>query len=79
MGMGDVKLAALMGAATGFPAVFVALLLGIVLGGLTAAFLVLFGIRKRKDFIPFGPFLSLATMATLVWGDDILRWYAAMF
>ncbi|MBI4334090.1 MAG: prepilin peptidase, partial [Chloroflexi bacterium] len=47
MGMGDVKLAALMGAATGFPAVFVALLLGIVLGGLTAAFLVLFGIRKR--------------------------------
>jgi len=79
MGWGDVKMAALIGLVTGFPLVFVALLMGIVLGGLAAGFLLLFKIKKRKEPIPFGPFLSLAAMATLLWGGDILSWYLGLF
>ncbi|MFC1993192.1 prepilin peptidase [Chloroflexota bacterium] len=75
MGWGDVKMAALIGLVTGFPLVFVALLMSVILGGLVAGALLLFKIKKRKDAIPFGPFLSLATMATLLWGSNILQWY----
>ncbi len=74
MGWGDVKMAALIGMVTGFPLVFVALFMGVILGGLVAGLLLLLRIKKRKEAIPFGPFLSLATIATLLWGNDILNW-----
>ncbi len=75
MGWGDVKMAGLIGMATGFPMVLVSLFLGVVLGGIVAGALVLAGVRKGKDTIPFGPFLSLAAFATLLWGQYILAWY----
>ena len=79
MGFGDVKMAGLIGLATGSRLVLVALVMGIVLGGLVAVILLLFKIKKRKETIPFGPFLSLATIATLLWGSDILNWYLGFF
>ena len=79
MGLGDVKMAALIGLVTGFPLVFVALLMGIILGGLVGVILLLLKIKKRKEAIPFGPFLSLATIATLLWGSGILSWYLGLF
>jgi len=79
MGFGDVKLAALIGLAVGFPRVVVAIFGAIVLGGFLAIILVLFRIRKRKDTIPFGPYLSLATMITLVFGNPLLDWYLGIF
>jgi leader peptidase (prepilin peptidase)/N-methyltransferase len=74
MGFGDVKLAALIGLATGY-LVVVALLMGIILGGLVAVILLGFKIKKRKEAMPFGPFLAVAAIATLLWGSDILSWY----
>lgn len=74
MGWGDVKLAAFIGLATGFPLVLLALFLSIISGGLVAAVLLLLKIKGRKDAIPFGPFLSLGTLVALLWGNDILAW-----
>lgn len=79
MGWGDVKLAALIGLVTGFPLVFIALLIGVVLGGVAAALLLAFKIKKRKEAIPFGPFLAIAAIATLLWGNSILSWYRGLF
>ena len=79
MGWGDVKMAGLIGLVTGSRLVLVALLMGVILGGLVAGILLLLKIKKRKEAIPFGPFLSLATMATLVWGSGILNWYLGLF
>ena len=79
MGAGDVKMAGLIGLVTGFPLVLIALFIGIVTGGLVAIILLLFKIKKRKETIPFGPFLSLATIVTLLWGSDILNWYLGLF
>ena len=79
MGWGDVKMAALMGIMLGFPMVFVALFLAVVSGGLVAWVLVLIKIKSRKQGIPFGPFLSLGTMAALLWGTSILDWYLGFF
>jgi leader peptidase (prepilin peptidase) / N-methyltransferase len=79
MGFGDVKMAALIGLATGFGEVLVAVLGGVILGGLTAIFLLVFRLKKRKEAIPFGPFLSIGAIVTLIWGTQILNWYLGIF
>ena len=79
IGFGDVKLAGLIGLVTGSRLVLVALLIGIILGGLTGVILLVLKVKNRKEPIPFGPFLSLATIVTLLWGSDILNWYLGLF
>ena len=78
IGWGDVKMAALIGLVTGFPLIFVALFLAVILGGLVAGTLLLLKIKKRKEGIPFAPFLSLATIVTLLCGSNILNWYLGL-
>lgn len=75
MGWGDVKLAALIGLATGFPLVFVAVVMASMLGGIVAVALLITKKKGRKETIPFGPFLVTAASITLLWGSSILSWY----
>ena len=75
MGWGDVKMAGLIGLMTGFPNVIVAVFGGIILGGLTAIVLLVFKKKNRKQGIPFGPYLALATIITFIWSTDIIHWY----
>ncbi|MBI2852170.1 MAG: prepilin peptidase [Chloroflexi bacterium] len=75
MGMGDVKLGALVGLAAGYPSVLVALLLAVISGGLVAGLLLVLRIKKRSDPIPFAPFLAISAMAAVLWGNSIYRWY----
>ncbi len=75
MGLGDVKLGALVGLMTGFPLVFVAILLSWISGGVVAVILLAFKIKKRKDPIPFATFLATSAMVTLLWGQAIWQWY----
>ncbi len=79
MGGGDVKLAAFGGLATGFPQALLFVIISAIGGGLVAAFLLIFGLRKRRDPIPFGPFLASAIMVTLIWGEGIVNWYLGLF
>ena len=79
MGMGDVKLALLLGAALG-KAVAVALMLGMLaaLAGSTILF-ARHGLRARKMMIPFGPFLAFGALIALFWGDTLLDAYLGLF
>jgi leader peptidase (prepilin peptidase)/N-methyltransferase len=78
MGWGDVKLAALIGLATGFPMVFVTIIMAAILGGIVAVVLLATRRRGRREMIPFGPFLAVAAMVTLLWGSSILSWYLGL-
>ena len=78
MGWGDVKMAALIGVITGY-LIPVALLMAVIFGGLVAVTLLLLKVKKRREGIPFAPFLSLATIATLLWGSSIVNWYLGLF
>jgi leader peptidase (prepilin peptidase)/N-methyltransferase len=78
MGWGDVKLAALIGLATGLPLVFLAIIMAAILGGIVAVALLIAKKRNRRQTIPFGPFLALAAMVTLLWGSNILNWYLGL-
>ena len=79
MGLGDVKMAALIGLVTGYPLVFVALVLAIILGGLAAVMLLVFKKKRRKEGIPYGIFLSLAAIATMLYGAEMLDWFLRTF
>lgn len=69
MGFGDVKFMAMLGGLLGWRQVllvfFVASLLGAVYG-------IIHILRTRDHHIPYGPFLSLATLVALLFGDRIL-------
>jgi leader peptidase (prepilin peptidase) / N-methyltransferase len=80
MGMGDVKLAAVLGLFLGTavaPAMFVAMLAGSVVGALIIA-------RKgakegRKTAIPFGPYLAFGAVVGALYGDAMVDWYLRAF
>jgi leader peptidase (prepilin peptidase)/N-methyltransferase len=75
MGMGDVKLALLMGAALG-KSVSVALMLGMLAAMVPGIVLLAkHGKAARKMGIPFGPFLALGSVVALFWGHDLLHAY----
>ena len=75
MGLGDVYMAVMMGFMVGFPNIIVALFIGIILGGLTAIFLVSSKKKSTKDGIPLGDFLAIGTVIALLWGIQIMHWY----
>ena len=79
MGMGDIKMAGLIGLVTGFPLVIVALFIGIFIGGIAAVMLLLLRMKGRKDIIPYGAFLGIGPVVTLLWGKEILSWYMGFF
>ncbi len=75
MGMGDVKLGALVGMMVGYPLVIVAILLSWIGGGLVAGILLALKIKSLKDPIPSATFLATSAMVTLLWGQAIWQWY----
>ena len=79
MGMGDVKLALLLGFAVG-RSVPVALMLGMV-SALVPSLVLLarHGSKARKMAIPFGPFLALGGLVALFWGHAIWHAYWSLF
>ncbi|MFN0153483.1 MAG: prepilin peptidase, partial [Gaiella sp.] len=79
LGMGDVKLAALLGAVLGRD-VMVGLMLGLLLSIVPT--LVLFarhGMGARKMAIPFVPFLAAGSLIALFFGDALLGGYTGLF
>jgi leader peptidase (prepilin peptidase)/N-methyltransferase len=79
-GLGDVKLALLLGMFTayqGWEELVVGLFAAFILGGVVSIVLLVTGTRRRKDSIPFGPFLVAGAYLALAWGSDIASWYTA--
>jgi len=79
MGMGDAKLAGLMGLVLGFPRIIVAMILAFLTGAIIGVILILLGKKRFKEHIPFGPFLTSATWISLFWGQIIWQFYLEKF
>jgi leader peptidase (prepilin peptidase) / N-methyltransferase len=77
MGAGDMKLGAMLGAFLGWKIALFALMVAVVVGGVSAVALMALGARNRKDAIPFGPFLALGGAAALFWGEGVVQWYVS--
>lgn len=79
MGGGDIKLLGMIGLFLGWKMTLMTLLFSIYFGGIFAIILLLSKRKKRGEYIPFGPFISLASFIVLLWGEKILTWYLALY
>ena len=71
LGFGDVTLAMMMGSMLGFQRIFFALILGILLAGIWGAVALLTGRLSRRSHFAYGPFLALAGIIIIIWGNQI--------
>jgi leader peptidase (prepilin peptidase)/N-methyltransferase len=81
MGLGDVKLAALIGLVLGSLGLrFVGVAAGatIVLGGLGGIVALMMG-SGMKSKIPYGPYLAAGALVAGLWGDPLASWYLGRF
>src|SRR5205807_4526531 len=76
MGMGDVKLAGVLGLVLG-RSVAVAILAGVLLGTVVGAVVMArVGVKQgRKTAVPFGPFMAVGGVVALLAGPAIVHWY----
>ena len=75
MGGGDIKLATVLGIYLGAKLTLLALFLSFVIGGVVAVFILLFKRKGRRDCIPFGPFIAAGAFLSLLYGQELIRWY----
>lgn len=79
MGFGDVKLAFLMGLLLGPVKVITALYTAFITGAVIGLWLVIFGRKKIKSEMPFGPFLIAGTYLAMIFGNSLSAWYFKIF
>ncbi len=78
-GWGDVMLGGVVGVSSGWPGVWVALLIAVLSGGAAAAAFLLIQVARRRyrmfAALPYGPFLALGGLAVFLWGKEIASLY----
>lgn len=78
MGFGDVKLALPLGLLLGWPKVLVWIFASFMIGAAFGIFLLATKKAKLKQAVPFGPFLIVGTLISLIWGDQVFSWYVTL-
>ena len=78
MGLGDVKLLALIASFLGFTPAVLAFFLGVVAGGLYATALLLLGRANGQSRIPLGSFLAAGGLLSAIFGQALLGWYKSL-
>jgi leader peptidase (prepilin peptidase)/N-methyltransferase len=78
MGLGDVKMLAMIGAVLGWQAVFGVLVLASVTGAVAGVIVAMRSERGLQVAIPFGVFLGIASLVVLFFGPTLAEWYLAL-
>jgi leader peptidase (prepilin peptidase)/N-methyltransferase len=80
MGGGDIKMAAMLGAFLGWQKVLLIFLASAVIGLVVSIVIMLFSAKLRRTrVVPFGPFIALAALVAIVWGDSLITYYVHNF
>lgn len=79
LGMGDVKMLAMIGAFLGWKAVLVTLVLSSFSGAAIGMALIAAQRGGMKLALPFGTFLAVGALAAMLAGDPLIAWYAGFF
>lgn len=78
MGSGDTEICLVCGLFLGVKSVIFMLFLSVLIGGIIGILLVLLGKKKKTDYIPFGPFIALSSIISVLFGEGIINWYLGM-
>ena len=79
LGMGDVKMLAMIGAFLGWQAVLVTLVLSSFAGALVGIGLMVLQRGNLKLALPFGTFLAVGALAAMLVGERLVTWYASFY
>jgi leader peptidase (prepilin peptidase)/N-methyltransferase len=79
LGMGDVKMLAMIGAFLGWKAVLVTLILSSFAGALVGVGMIALSRGSMRLALPFGTFLSLGAVAAMLIGEPLVTWYSGFF
>ena len=79
LGMGDVKMLAMIGAFLGWPLTILTLVFASFGGSLVGVALIASGRGSMQAALPFGTFLALGALVAAVAGDGILAWYLSFY
>jgi leader peptidase (prepilin peptidase) / N-methyltransferase len=79
LGMGDVKMLALVGAFLGWKLVLLTLAMGSFMGSLVGLGIIVARRGDMKLALPFGTFLAIAAMLAATAGDQIIAWYTQFY
>ena len=75
MGAGDMKLFGVLGIVLGVKHVLLAFFLSCIIGSVVGVLMLLLKVIKRKQPVPFGPYIVIATVITYFYGDQLINWY----
>ena len=75
MGGGDIKLLAMVGAFLGWKPALLTIMIGSLVGSVIGISLIVFRLMKRYEYIPFGPFLLLCALVSMLFAQPLLDWY----
>ena len=79
LGMGDVKMLAMIGAFLGWKAVLVTLVLSSFSGAVIGVALIAVQRGGMKLALPFGTFLAIGALVAMLVGEPLVAWYAGFF
>lgn len=79
MGGGDIKLTAMMGVFIGYPYILLMFFMAAIAASVVGIIMMIGWGKKGRDPIPFGPFLALGCILTLLLGKPLLEWYLGFF
>ena len=79
MGVGDIKLAFLMGLMLGFPKILVGLFLAFLIGSIIGMLLIFLHKKTFKSEVPFAPFLIIGLSIAYFFGEKLIVWYSNLF
>jgi leader peptidase (prepilin peptidase)/N-methyltransferase len=75
LGMGDVKMLAMIGAFLGWPATLMTLMMGSIAGSIVGMLIIALRRGDMKYALPFGTFLAMGAALSATIGPNLLRWY----
>ncbi len=78
LGLGDIYLAPSLGLLLGWPKIIPGMFVAFVLGSVVGVFLILLRRKKMSQYLPFGPFLIVGTAFALLWGSSVWTWYMGL-
>ncbi len=79
MGGGDIKLISVLGLILGLKTTLLHIFLSFLIGAVFSLYLIISGKKGRKDAIPFGPFINMAFIIAILYGNSIINWYISRF
>ena len=77
-GLGDIYLVPSLGLLLGWPRIIPGMFMSFVLGSMVGMVLILMKKKKLSQYLPFGPFLIIGTILSLLWGGAIWEWYLGL-